>query len=55
MTNSEWLRNLNDEELAELVDLCELVREQECPNATYGLGISCAQCKLNWLQQNHRE
>lgn len=53
MTNSEWFRNLPDEELAELLEDNEFCNSLNiyCPSDE----ACCCDCIKNWLEEEHDE
>ena len=51
MTNREWLKSLNNEELLENIYIrCVAMNGGECPE-----GLTCKACQLNWLNAEHKE
>ena len=51
MTNREWLKSLNNEELLEHIYIkCVTMNGGECPE-----GSTCRDCQLNWLNAEHKE
>lgn len=57
MTNRQWLESLSDEEFVDKLfylfvtsGICEHVPDKEC-DEYYG----CQECRLAWLQAEHKE
>ena len=49
MTNREWLESLSDEELAKMIVCHDYDRDSyDCP-------YDCINCKLAWLQAEHKD
>ena len=50
MTNREWLKSLNNEELLENIYIkCVAMNGGECPE-----GSTCKDCQLKWLNAEHK-
>lgn len=58
MTNREWLmeqmQNMSDEEFAEAIFIPKIMEEEVCKGFDC-FPRECEDCKLNWLQAEHKE
>ena len=51
MTNREWLKSLNNEELLEKIHiLCSVMHGGRCPEE-----VTCKDCQLKWLNAENKE
>ena len=51
MTNRQWLQNLTDEELLKYLNIpCLEIRNSKCPE-----GLTCKNCQIKWLNDEHKE
>ena len=55
ITNSDRIRDMSDEEIAELLlDGCRGAKCEDQPKNVYG-SVNCFKCRMNWLQQPAEE
>lgn len=55
ITNGDRIRDMSDEEIAELLlDGCRGAKCEDQPKNVYG-SVNCFKCRMNWLQQPAEE